>query len=456
MLRTARSRLQGLTSSRALRFGAKLAAWAGLALGGLLLATLLSGKAILNGYGRSRLQRTFAAAHPGCQLRLGPLRYALGGNRLEAESVTVTAAAATFQAGRVSLSGVRWGRLLFRTRPLAESLAEASLQASGLELRLPRDDYGLRCASLSGSVASGDLLAVAAELYPLVADEPFFAASRYRRTRFHLRIPRCQVAGLGYADLFQGLACRARSIAVSDPTFDALASRWKPLPPLVHPPLMVNEALAGIGMPLTIDRISLTGGHVAYGERTVAGTRPGVLVFTAVQLAAQDIGNQGAAAIALQLQGRLMGAGLLQADLSLPVAPGPLALRCSGTLGGMELTRLNGFLEGAERIRIRSGKLRFLAFDLHVQAGQARGQVRASFRDFRLSLQDQQTGKEKGLGKRIASFVANRFKLRQDNGPDLPGGARVGTVAYRRKPEDSFIQVLWFSLRSGVLDVIKR
>jgi len=29
-------------------------------------------------------------------------------------------------------------------------------------------------------------------------------------------------------------------------------------------------------------------------------------------------------------------------------------------------------------------------------------------------------------------------------------------VAYRRKRDDTFLQVLWFSLRSGVMDIINR
>jgi hypothetical protein len=31
---------------------------------------------------------------------------------------------------------------------------------------------------------------------------------------------------------------------------------------------------------------------------------------------------------------------------------------------------------------------------------------------------------------------------------------KVGRVNYRRKPRDTFLQVVWYALKSGVLDVI--
>ena len=51
------------------------------------------------------------------------------------------------------------------------------------------------------------------------------------------------------------------------------------------------------------------------------------------------------------------------------------------------------------------------------------------------------------------TFV-NAFKVRKASLPDKSGAVRVGKVNYERKPEDPFIQFIWFALRSGVLDSI--
>src|ERR1035437_5039894 len=55
------------------------------------LIILIFGGAILNGYGKGKIERAFAKAHPGFVLRIGELDYAVGANRLVAQSLTLTA-----------------------------------------------------------------------------------------------------------------------------------------------------------------------------------------------------------------------------------------------------------------------------------------------------------------------------------------------------------------------------
>jgi hypothetical protein len=38
--------------------------------------------------------------------------------------------------------------------------------------------------------------------------------------------------------------------------------------------------------------------------------------------------------------------------------------------------------------------------------------------------------------------------------PDKSGSMKIGKVKYTRKPDDTFLQLVWFSLRSGVGDVV--
>ena len=73
----------------------RLSAYVGLCLGAVVLAVavliLVFGGAILNGYGKGKVERAFAKAHPGCALRIGKLDYSVGANRLVAQSVTLSA-----------------------------------------------------------------------------------------------------------------------------------------------------------------------------------------------------------------------------------------------------------------------------------------------------------------------------------------------------------------------------
>jgi len=431
----------------------------GASLGALVVVAVLIfmfGGAIFNRYGKGKIERAFAKAHPGYALRIGELDYSVGADCLVAQSVTLGATNATLKAGRISLTGVHWTQLLWGKAPLADVLAKASLDATNLDVEFPQAHYGIRCARLRASVPGSELIAEGTELRTLVGDEEFFAAHAYRTTRFHLVVPECRVLGLAYLELLQGKSYRARSVHFSRPTFDALVNRDKPVEPFVKRPLMVHEALAAIRQPLRVDSLSITNGHLTYRERVVAGADPGVLTFGAVSMSVEGIANRGeaSATIRLQAQGDFMNAGVLKVLMTIPITPPDFSFHYSGSLSAMDLTRLDAFLDIAERTRIRSGSAQEAAFDIEVTAGQARGQVRGIYRDLEIAFLDKQTDTEKGMGNRVASFLANVLKIRKANAPDASGSMKEGEVNYTRRPEDEFLQFAWFALRTGVLDVI--
>lgn len=438
----------------------RLAATVGIGLGAVVLAVavviLMFGGPILNSYGKRKVERAFAEAHPGNALRIGELDYAFGANRLLARSVALSTTNSTLKAGRVSLTGVRWARLLWGTPALADILAQASLDAADLDVKLPRLRYGVRCARLRASVPGSELIAEGAELRPLVGDDEFFAASAFRMTRFRAVVPECRVSGLAYGELLQGKAYRAGSVRLSRPSLDVLVSRYKPVEPFVKPPLMVHEALALIRQPLQVGSLGITDGRVRYAERAVAGADPGVLTVGAMNIAVEGIANRGeaSAVIVLRAQGDLLDTGALKVLMTIPVASQDLSLRYSGSLGPIDLTRLDAFLDNAEHIRITSGSTKELSFEIDVTAGQARGRVRAIYEDLKIAFLDKRTGTEKGLGNRLDSFLTNAFKIRNSNAPDASGWMKEGKVSYTREPKDEFLQFTWFALRSGVLDAV--
>ena len=440
----------------------RLLARVGLCLAAAVLAIALFiqmfGGALLNGYVKGKAERAFAEAYPGCALRLGELDYSVVANRLVAQSVTLSATNTTLKVGRISLTDVRWARLLrFRGKAaVIDALAKASLDATNLDVEFPGAHYGIRCARLRASAPGSELIAEGSELRTLIGDEAFFAAHAYRTTRFHVVVPECRVLGLVYGELLQGKSCRARSVHFSRPSFDALVNRDKPVEPFVKSPLMVHEALAAIREPLQVDRLTITNGHLTYSERVVAGADPGVLTVAAVNVSVEGIANQGEATAAIQLrgQGDLMNAGTFLVLMSIPINLSNFSLHYSGSLSAMDLTRLDAFLDIAEHTRIKSGSAIEAAFEIDVTASQARGRVRAIYKDLEIALLDKQTGSEKGLGNRVASLFENVVKIRNANAPDASGAMKEGVVNYMRRPDDEFQQFLWFALRTGVLDLI--
>ena len=441
---------------------ARRSAYVGLGLGATVLAVavfiLLFGGTILNGYGKRKVERAFAEAHPGSVLRIGELDFAMGANRLVASSVTLRATNTTLKAGEISLTGVRWARLLWGAAALADVLAQATLDVTNLDVELPLAHYRIRCARLRASVPDAELIAEGTELRPSVGDEEFFAAHDFRTPRFRIAVPECRVEGLAFGDALQGRSYQARAVQIFHPTFDALVNRDKPPKPFVTSPLMVHEVLASIRQPLQVGRLSITDGLFRYCERLAVGADPAVLTVGAVSLSFEGIANRGEATAAIQIrgQGDLMNAGKMQVLMTIPLQPPDFSLHYSGSLGAMDLTRLGAFLEIAEHTRIKSGKVQEAAFEIDVTAGQARGRVQAVYENLEFAFLDQATGSEKRLDHRVASFLANGWKFRSSNPSDPAGKRKEGKVNLARRPEDEFQQFVWFALRSGALDVVSQ
>jgi len=440
----------------------RLFAICGVCLGAFVLAVaviiLVFGGAILDGYGKRKLERAFAQAHPGCVLRVGRLGYSIGSNLLVAQTVTMSAAGANLKIDRISLMGLSWGLLLRGKGTPADVLAKSVLEATNLAVDFPQSRYGILCARLRASVPDSELIAEATELRTSVGQEAFFAEDNFRTTWFHVVVPECKVSGLAYGPLLEGKSYRVGSVHISGPSFEALVNRDKPLRPFVKSPLMVNEALAAIGQPFQIDSLSVTNGNLKYCERLAIGAEPAVLTISKIGLSAEGIANRGeaSAAILLHGQGNLMDAGTLKVQLSIPIAPPNFSLHYSGSLTAMDLTRLDPFLAIAEHVQIKSGNAQSASFDIDVAAGQARGRVQGIYGNLEVAILDKQTGTPDRIDHRAASFLANMLKFRNSNVPGAPGSMKEGVVNYAKRPGDEFQQFLWFALRTGVLDIISQ
>lgn len=439
-----------------------MSAWVAAALAGLVLVAgllvLLFAGAAVNHWGKPRLERAFAGAQPGAVLHIGDLDYAVLANRLVARSIAIHASNQVLRLERVSVTGVRWSWLMRGAPDWGPALAEVRLDATNLHVTFPRAHYELRWTRLRASVPAAELIAEGATLRALGGDEAFFAAHEFRQTRLELSVPEVRMQGLAYGDLLRGESYVAGSIELLRPELGVLVPRYKPAKPFVRSPLMVHEALAAIGRPLRVGTLRITDGLVTYSEGVEPGAEPAVLSFGDVNLSAEGVANLGEAGAAIEIrgQGSLMHSGVLVVRMSIPIAPEDFSMRYSGSLGAMDVRRLDAFLDVAEHLRIKSGDVKEASFEIDVGDGHARGRVRAAYENLEVAMLDRETGTEAGLDNRVVSWLANLLHVRASNDSTAMGTGKEGQVNYTRAPDDEFLQFIWFALRSGVVDVMSQ
>jgi hypothetical protein len=413
----------------------------------------------INGYLENAVEHEFAKQYPTSSLKLSGLTVNIWKNRIGWDSLELHSAdsglACTLGASWVN--GVGWLHLLGKGTHKETALSNAVADLQDLAVKFPRSDYGVACKRLYVSMPDGEIAVSAAELKPVADAEQYFAGNQYRTTRFSCDIPACRITGLAVAELLAGRGYQARSIRLQAPSFDALVDMYAPIDPGIPPGRMPNELLNSISRNIRIDNLQIEDGKLKYGEIYARGATPASVTFDNLQLQAGGIANHGKPEdkAVLRAQAIFMQGGVMKLDIALPLSSPEFSLQYSGSLSPMEISKLNPFLEYGEYLRIDAGAIvRTITYEVRVIAGHASGRLQAHYQDLKISILNKATGSSHDLINEIASYVTNQLKIRRQNIPDPEGALNIGRVEYQRQPLDTFIQFLWFSLRSGVLDVL--
>jgi hypothetical protein len=440
----------------------KIALYAGFGVGAIVfvcvLALLFFPDPLVNRFIKPKMIKAFAEAYPAYSISIADMNYSVFENRFVLKSVALNAVDSSFAShvGSISVNGIGWMHLLRGGKLESNDFANSVVNAQDIELNFPQSQYALRCGLLHVSAPDSEIIVEDLKLHPLGDDEQFFAESEFRKTRLQLVAPHARIMGLACLELLQGKSYRTQSIQIHDAFFDILVNKEKPCAIDSSSSLMPNEILSSIKRTLQIDSLSILNGRLNYGERYDAGAKPALITFDSMQVSAEGIANSIGldAALVIHAQGNFMHAGMMKVLMSIPVASPEFSFQYSGSLSGMDLSALNPFLEPAEQIRIKSGVLQEATFEIHVVSGKASGNLRAVYTDLTFAVINKERQSEKGFFNVIASFIANKFKIRGTNVPDYTGSIKIGEVNYEQTSDNSFIQFLWFALRTGVRDVI--
>jgi hypothetical protein len=440
----------------------KFPAYAFLSVGMIVLAStliLLSHRDFfVNTLLKGQIIDAFREAYPAYSIRIGGMHYDVWENRIGFDSVEVTNVDSTISCAiaTYSMSGIGWLKLLWARGIVQDGFTTTVLDVHGIVVSFPQSRYELRCGLLRVSIPDSEMVIEALNLHPSGDDEQFFAGSKFRKTRFGFVVPQAKVIGLTCLGLLQGKTARIRSAEIRDAFIDVLVNNDKPVIGDTLSPLMPNEVLGLIAQTIEVDALNIWNGGLQYGERFAPGSRPAVITLDSVQMSVRGIGNHGDATdtVVIRAKGELMKSAEMSILMSIPISSPEFSFKYSGSLGRMDLDTLNSFLEIAEQIRIKSGTLQAGSFDINVEAGRASGNVRADYSNLTLAAINESTGSEAGIFDVIASFIATNTKIRTNNIRGKPGAMKIGTVKYKRKRDDPFFRFTWFSLRSGMGDIV--
>lgn len=213
------------------------------------------------------------------------------------------------------------------------------------------------------------------------------------------------------------------------------------------------ESVQQFPVPLAIRTIRLNNIQVEYQELAKNGLSPGTVTFNQLNGIFENLTNMVSAQqpyFTLKAHGKLMDRGLLQAVFLLPVDSLNPHFEVKGELGAMNMEDLNPVIEPLAKIRITSGEIDNMKFDITGNSVKSEVKMVFLYRDLKIRMLKEKDGQLET--RSFLTTLANGL-IAKGNNPDHREIRKADATAERDIYRSQF-NYLWRSLLAGLKESI--
>ena len=209
------------------------------------------------------------------------------------------------------------------------------------------------------------------------------------------------------------------------------------------------ESVQEFSLPFAVRRVALNRVDVEYLELAKHGLSPGRIAFGDLRGIFYDLTNRppsGQSFYTLKAEGRLMDQGKIQAVFRLPADSVKPAFEIAGEMGPLNLAVLNPILEPLAKIKVTSGHLEKMTFEIKGNSQKARVDMVFLYERLRIRIMKEKDGKLETSS--FLTTLANGMIVKENN-PDHRG-IRKGEGWAERDPYRSQFNYLWKIMLEGL------
>jgi hypothetical protein len=156
--------------------------------------------------------------------------------------------------------------------------------------------------------------------------------------------------------------------------------------------------------------------------------------------------------VKFNISAHLADAGEIKVIMKLPLKTDILRFEYEGSLGKMNVLSLNPHLKVADKSELTSGDIVSAAFTVVSQGSLTKAGIVPIYNGLKVKTLTAKST-EGGAFQDIKTFFANTFKIRESN-PDKEGKIKSGNIIYTKEKSDYFLDIVWFSLRDALGEVV--
>jgi len=311
--------------------------------------------------------------------------------------------------------------------------------------------YTYKVKSVKLSTQTSTVSIVGLDLKP-ISPPMFFDESR--ADRFTLHLDSIELNKFDYLNYHQKQSFKTSSITVSNGSF-SVYSNPNGLPQktdrvVTFPHVGIKAIKAGFN----IDTLILKHIDVYYNQFNKKSGQKGYIAFNNTNGKFLNITNNKDSLAKNNLakasvSSYFMGRGKFDLTFIFNLTDAQNSYSYKGHLGPMDLSRINPATMPLSMVKITSGKVKSLDFDIRSTNKISTGKVTLLYNNLKINLlktDTLQTYKRKAL----ASFFVNALIIKHDNPDDGQTVPRSANVVFHRPPNYPFFRTVWLTILSGI------
>ncbi len=330
----------------------------------------------------------------------------------------------------------------------------ATFSVGAMKQHTPGATYRYSEGGIKGDLRKRTLTIDSVAMTPLISQDSFSTAFKYRTERIDIFAPRIEITGVDYQKLLLGDGIFADKIVADNWEIDIFGDRRQPEEPRTKKDKFPHELLQQIRMPFGLNQLLTKGGNLTFSERWYDTAAPATITLNDINLRVGAVSNRMSkktSSMSTSIVGdmKFLNAGLVTLNAEYQLMDPRFALTVHGKLGSIDASVLNDFLSRSEPFTL-TGRIYSADFNFQINNSLMTGTITPQYDSLRVTF-----FRWDGFPPGFFSFFANALFMRSHNTPEKDDPLHKAEISTVLDPNVSAFWALWHPIRSGIGDIVR-
>lgn len=313
--------------------------------------------------------------------------------------------------------------------------------------------YSYSEGGVRGDLRKHTLTIDSIRMHPLISEDSFGTAFKYRTERIDLFAPKIEIVGVDYQKLFLGNGVCVDSIYLRDWRMNVYGDRRRPEEPRIKSDKYPHEFFQQVRMPVGIKHVRVQEGGITFRESWPDTSSPGTITLNHINANVGTISNDrnvtDTNTTSIEGDMKIMNAGLVSFNIGYQLLNPHLTLNARGKVGRMDASLFNEYLSLTEPFTL-TGIVRSADFNIDLKNNLMTGTIAPQYDSLHVNF-----FRWDRFPPGFVSFLANALFMRSHNIPERDHPLHTAEISAVLEPNVSLFWALWQPIRTGIGSIVR-